>query len=123
MRTPEHDPASPRRAAWLWLGILGPPLIWLLQFEFKYALAARTMPGARAAVIAASLVSLIAVGACGLTASRQHRLAAASPLDRFARTVPRTRFMAMLGVMSSGLFALLIIGQFLADLFIEPGLQ
>jgi hypothetical protein len=105
------------------MGMLGPPVIWLLQFQIKYSLAARTTFASRATVIAASLIALAAVAACGLMAARFHRLAHASPLDQFAQRVTRIRFMATLGVMFSALFFLLIVAQFLADLFIEAGHQ
>jgi hypothetical protein len=119
----EPRSAQPRREFWLWVSTLAPPVIWLVQFQIKYSLAARTTTGARTAVILASVVSLLAVAGCGLMASRFHRLADASPLDAFARKGPRIRFMATLGVMSSGLFLLLMVAQLLADWFIKPGLQ
>ena len=103
--------------------MMGPPLIWLAQFQFKYSLAARTTFASRTAVVLASFVALIAVVACGLMASRQRRLAAASPLDAFAGRVARIRFMATFGIMGSALFFLLIVAQLLADVLIKPGLQ
>jgi hypothetical protein len=124
MQTPREDPAAqPRHESWVWLGVIGPPVVWLLQFQIKYALAARTTAGSRGVAIATSLLALVVVTACGLMSSRYHRLADASPLDVFARKRPRIRFMGTLGVMFSALFFLLIVAQLLADLFIEAGLQ
>jgi hypothetical protein len=115
--------AQPRSEFVLWIGFLGPPLIWLVQFQIKYSLAARTTLASRSVVIGISIVALIAVAGCGLMASRYHRVAAASPLDQFAGKGQRNRFMATLGMLVSGLFFLLVTAQLLADLFIKPGLQ
>src|SRR5688500_15635250 len=90
----KHREAQPRHSLGLWIGILGPAVIWLLQFQIKYSLAARTTLSSRAVVVAVSLMALIGVTVCGLMSSRHHRLAAASPLDQFAAKTPRIRFMA-----------------------------
>jgi hypothetical protein len=119
----KHHGAQPRLERGLWIGMLGPALLWLVQFQIKYSLAARTTLPSRAVVAGTSFVALVAVTVCGLISLRYYLLAAASPLDRFAGKVHRTRFMATLGMMFSGLFFLLIVAQLLADLFIKPGLQ
>jgi hypothetical protein len=124
MPTSTNDRAAqPRQGLALWVGFLGPSVIWLIQFQVKYSIAARTTFTSRTVVMVASLVALLAVTACGVVASRQHRLANASPLDEFARTGPRIRFMATLGMLTSGLFFLLILAQLAADLWIEAGVQ
>jgi hypothetical protein len=118
-----HPPRAlqPRSGLGLWCAALGPPLIWLTQFQVKYSLAPKPGAGAHVALIATSLVALALVGACGVMALRYHRLADASPLDVLARKAPRIRFMATLGLMFSALFFLLILAQFLAHFFFNPG--
>jgi hypothetical protein len=123
MTAPAHNTsAEPRSAAALWLGILGPPVIWLTQFEIKYAL---TAVGRRSEhtplLIAVAIVAMALVVLCGYVAVRERQLAAASPFDATAGVFARNRFMATLGLMSSAMFLLVTIAQFIADFFFVPG--
>src|SRR5688572_11006543 len=93
---------QPREPLAQWIGVVGPPLIWLTQFEVKYALAGN-VPGSRGhiALVVTGVVGFVLVGLCAVFAYREWRLADASPLDRFARTGDRTRFLGALGLASS----------------------
>ena len=122
--TPVQDPRStqPRSLAALWLGIIGPPIIWLMQFEVKYALSGTGrrethMP----ALIATSIIAAALVLFLAYVSARERRLAPSSPLDAKAGVTARNRFMATLGLMSCALFLLLIIAQFIADFYFTPG--
>jgi uncharacterized membrane protein YuzA (DUF378 family) len=115
--------AQPRQGFWIWCSMLGPPLVWLTQFEVIYALAPKTGGGARVATIIVGLAAIVAVLVCAVMSSRYYRLADASPLDVFARKGPRVRFMATLGLMFSALFLLLIVAQLLSNLFLDAGVQ
>jgi hypothetical protein len=114
----------PRSLVALWLGIVGPPIIWLTQFEAKYALAgvgqaAKHTPALIAtSVLAAALVLFLAY-----TSARERKLAKASPLDAGGGVTSRNRFMGTLGLMMSALFLLLIIAQAIADFFFSPGIS
>jgi hypothetical protein len=120
--TPEPRAGQPRWLLALWLEVIGPPIIWLTQFEIKYVLAARPTMGRHSMLlIAVWVVPLALIAMLALFARHQQREAAASPLDRMAGVTERSRFMAMIGLMSCALFALLIIGQGLPDFFFEPG--
>jgi hypothetical protein len=113
---------QPRSLVALWLGVLGPPAIWLAQFELKYALASRGETTWRTlALLAASIVSLALVAMLAAMSWRHRRIAARSPLDAAAGVTGRNRFFATLGTMSSALFFLLIVAQALADFFFNPG--
>lgn len=119
-----HDPraAQPRSLLALWLGIVGPPVIWLMQFEIRYVLAARPATSRHAGwLIGVWVVALALIATLAALARRQHHAAAAAPLDQIAGVSGRTRFMGLLGLMSCALFALLIVAQGLADFFYEPG--
>ncbi len=116
------DTVQPRSLTALWLGILGPPALWLTQFEIKYALAgvgqaSRHTPALIAtSVIAAALVLLL-----GYLTVRLRQIAYAAPLDAHAGVTSRNRFMATLGLMSCGMFLLIILAQAIADFFFQPG--
>jgi hypothetical protein len=122
MNTPvEPRAAQPRAVAAQWVAVVGPPIVWLTQFEARYALAGRVGAAARVAMFVTAGLSLVAIAICALTAWRQSRLAEASPLDQTAGVGGRTRFMGALGLSASGLFFLVIVAQLLADFFIPPG--
>jgi hypothetical protein len=121
MKSAVNTDQQPRATLALWLGIVGPPLIWLTQFEIKYALAGSTRAFSHGVLVASGLLSLAAVGALFVMSLRHTRTANASPLDRATGIVGRIHFMAVLGLMFGGLFFLLIAAQSVADLFFEPG--
>jgi hypothetical protein len=121
---PSREPRAeqPRWLFALWLEILGPPVIWLTQFEIKYILAARVATARHSIVlIGVWVVAVALIAALAVFARHQEREAATPPLDRYAGIAARTRFMSVVGLMSCALFALLIVAQGLADFFFEPG--
>lgn len=113
---------QPRATVAQWIGVVGPGLVWLAQFEVRYALAANEPgSGAHAAMVLIGLAGLILLAGCGVLAWRQWRFAEASPLDDFSGIGSRTRFMGVLGLAMTALFALVTVAQMLAELFIAPG--
>jgi hypothetical protein len=119
----EPSAAEPRNVLGLFIGILGPPLLWLAQFEARFALS--TAPaGTRRhhAVVVVGFAALILMGAMLFGAYRGRRRAYASPLDQFAAVPRRIEFMSSLGIMSAILFMLATIAQMIADWFIRPGI-
>jgi hypothetical protein len=122
--TAQERAILPRSELALWLALLGPPLVWLVQFEVRYALADNLRPTKPDAVLlSVAAVALLLVVVCAVTSVREWRVADRSPLERMAGTPRRTRFMATLGMMTSALFGLLIIAQALADFFFVAGVQ
>jgi hypothetical protein len=118
----ESQASAPRASLALWLGLLGPPAVWLIAFEIKYSLAAAPVNSVKhSALIVAGLAALAIIAGLGLLSWREWRLASASPLDRYAGVVARIRFMALLGMMTSALFLLATAAQVLAPFFIAPG--
>jgi hypothetical protein len=113
---------QPRQSFALWLGVVGPPLIWLAQFEIKYALAGAVPGGGRHfALMSVAIASLALLVASGLMSRRHTRLAETSSLDREAGIGARTHFMGVLGMMSAALFFLATAAQAIADWFFQPG--
>jgi ABC-type uncharacterized transport system YnjBCD permease subunit len=97
-------------------------LLWLTQFELRYALAGAA-PGSvqHYWLTGSAIAALVLLGWLFALAWRAWRDAAGSPLDEFAGVVPRNRFMGALGMLLSALFFLVTAAQFLADWFIAPG--
>jgi hypothetical protein len=115
---------APRSLVALWLGVIGPPIVWLAHFEIKYALAGvgdaiKHTP----ALIATSVVTAAVLLLIAYVAARERRTARTSPLDAEAGVTPRNRFMGTLGLMMCALFLLVTIAQAIADFFFSPGVS
>jgi hypothetical protein len=107
----------PLRDFALWLGILGPPVLWLTQFEIVYAFVLPVCVAHHKILLA--LIS-IAFGAaiigCGLIGWNGRAPAAGSPARiKFVR-----HFMGVLSLMSMSLFLVVVIAQVLATAMHSP---
>jgi hypothetical protein len=114
------DTSSPARLLVLWVAILAGPLAWLLDLELSYALANRACEsGSRAAYALTSLVAAALAGAAGWTAWRELQRAAGGDTQG-AREIDRSRFLAIAGVAFSAGFLLLILGNLVPKLLLDP---
>src|SRR3954464_3832214 len=100
--TSAEPPALPARSA-LWLSMLGPPVLWLIQFQTIYTLVGWACATGRHAVIPITRAVSLVVGAglAGMTLRQWRHLAPAASLAKRERT----ELMLHLGVMMAGLFA------------------
>lgn len=105
-------PGDTKEDFYAWLGVLGPPAIWLTNFQIIYA---RVLPAcaikSNVWLITSSLIGLALIAWCGFLALRE---AGAGGEHR------TRRFMAHVGLMSAALFALVTIAQIIAMLLMEP---
>ena len=99
----------------LWFGILGPPLLMLLNLELSYAITPWVChTGDHFLMHASTGILLLGVLFAGLGPARQLRH------DWLEDTViSRPGFMAMLGVLESALFAGVILAQWLPTLYLS----
>jgi hypothetical protein len=114
--------AQPRSLFALWLALLGPPALWLTQFELQYALASQ--PWAERHPRWLGGPAIVALGAMALlawAAWRERAEAAASPLDAVAGVAARNRFLSTAGLWTCALFALVTLAQALAHFFFRAG--
>ena len=112
-----------RGKASLWLGVLLPPISWALQHQIGYSLIRFACEHRWASVMHHVLAWLFVAAALagGALAWRDWKLVGGGwPVGTEPGIEARSRFMAVLGMMLSALFALLIIGQWSASLFIDP---
>ena len=104
--------------AQLWLSVLAPPLAALTQLQTNYALVlwacgrGRTWP----LHLVAFLALLVAAGA-GVLAWRNWLRAGGGWEDGGAGPLPRSRFMAAVGIFVSAHGALVVVAQWLAVFF------
>jgi hypothetical protein len=107
----------PLRDFALWSGILGPPFLWLTQFEIIYSLVLPVCVAHSKIVLAViSLGFAAAIIGCGLIGWNGRAPVAGSPSRiRFVR-----HFMGLLALMSMSLFLLVLIAQLLATAMHSP---
>src|ERR1043165_2807828 len=99
-------------AAALWAGLLVGPIVMLVQLQTNYALVLWACNTGHEWVLhLVSLLALLITMAAGLLAWSNWRRAGAEWDDEGAGVIPRSRFMALVGVLISGLIALVNIAQ------------
>lgn len=109
--------ADPPRALRLWIGFLGPPLIWAVQFQTVYltsewACYAMDFTWNHIASIVALVISVLA----SWVAYSEWRAAGGGTADESGDPATRRRFMAIVGMMSGALFTALIFATWLPTL-------
>jgi hypothetical protein len=121
----KKENSSPRQSLALWTGVLGSALVWLVQLQTTYAMVPwACSSGHRWMLPVASLAFLIAAAIPGVMAGKQwFKSRGPQRYDRESSGAGRKRFMALLGVMNSAIFVLLILVQGVAAFFIHPCLE
>jgi hypothetical protein len=114
-----HD--RPRGKLLLWTGFLAPALAFLLNLEVSYGL---VPPACRAdsewTIHLANLLCLLISAGAGWIAWGEWRRTGRRWPDDGVGTEPRSRFLAALGVLSGGFFALVIVAQWLGTVILNP---
>ena len=107
-----------REDAELWTGLLGPPILWLIQFQTIYAIAGWgcELHSKLPLFLVSGFILLLAI-ATGVLASRYLRKPGAEPEAK------RARFLARVGIMSAALFSLVIIAQAIATIMLSPCME
>jgi hypothetical protein len=105
----------------LWFALLGPPVVWLAHFQTNYALVPWVCAhGHRYLLAAVSVFTLVLLAGFGALAWSNWRTAGVRLPGSRNDTASRSRFLAALAVLTSGLFFLLTAAQALAQRFIDP---
>ena len=107
----------------LWLGLLAAPLAWLVNLLLSYSLvlwACSTGRQYTLHLVTLAMLLLAAVG--GVIAWRAWRQAGREWHNEAGGVLPRSRFMAALGVLLSSLFSLVILAQGIPS-FILPACE
>jgi hypothetical protein len=107
----------------LWTGLLVPPIVWAIQMQVNYVLVSQLcQQGNSWPVYLVSLPALLITLAAGFGSWRAWARVNGVRSDDGARPASVARFMAVLGVMTSALFSLVIIAQAVPS-FILHGCQ
>ena len=117
----KNEFSEKRGQLWLWLGLLLPPAAWAIQLQTVYLTSEYGckymdfMPNHLASVFTL-LLSIIG----GVIAWRNWIEAGKTWEAKEANPIDRSRFMAILGMLTSALFTLLIFAQWLPTLLGVP---
>lgn len=107
--------------AWLWLGFLLPPVAWALQLQTVYLL---TEYGCESGTFTpnhvASAIALVLSVFGFLVSWRSWKKIGGEWKSEDAGTIPRSRFMAILGVLTGSLFTIIIFAQWLPTILGVP---
>lgn len=118
---PRTDIPDARLLRALWTGLLLAPVAFLLNLEVAYALVPTACSSRNPLLIhLVHLVCLLLAGVGALTAWRCWRGAGEIWPGGAGGPISRTRFMAGLGLLTSGLFALVILAQWIPSFVLNP---
>lgn len=110
--TLHHGTSSAPSLLSLWLGVLGPPLLYLFDLQASYTLANRACSsGSHALYAMTTLVAALLVAVIG-TLSWNHLQSIPSTNDEGGQEPDRNRFLAMGGVAFSAFFLVMIVSNF-----------
>ena len=109
------------RPGLLWLSVLAPPMAALVQLQANYALVLWACGRGREwpLHLVSALALLVCVGS-GLLAFRNWRMAGALWADGGAGPLPRSRFMAAVGMLVSSHSLLVVVAQWVAVFVYSP---
>jgi hypothetical protein len=110
-----------RSQSLLWVGPLLPPMGWFGYLLVNYMLvpyACRT--GSALLLYVTTLVALLMAASAGIVAWRIWQGVEPRWPDEADGMLPRNRFLAVLGLFSSGLFFLVILAQGIPTLILHP---
>jgi hypothetical protein len=101
----------------LWVGVLGGPIIWLCSFEARFALA----PWAcvfqnKWALHGVAIAALLLCAGCALLSFREWKALGESQPSADAGAVPRSNFMAILGIVISSGCGMIVIAQAIPEM-------
>ncbi len=102
-------------------GVILPPLVWLVAFAVRYVLVEAACDlGWRWAHVATTVTALVAVGVVAALVWRSWLAVGRGWPSAGGGAVPRTNFLAVVGLLTSGLFLLAVVAQELPALVMNP---
>lgn len=120
-RPAAHDTSGGVRLPLLLFAFLGPPVIWSIRFGVSYSLLPWVCAtGGVLLLQALTLAALAGTAWAGAVGWRQWRLAGRSTAAEFGGADARARFMALVGMLGSALFLVVIIAEALPLFLIDP---
>lgn len=117
---PQHW-SEPAGLPALWFGVLAGPISFLLNLQLNYMLTPWVCKhGGQLVLHIVPLIFLVIVAAAGWVSLRSWRRTGSEWRADGGGVIPRSRFLAVLGVLTSALFVLVILAQWIPNLFLSP---
>jgi hypothetical protein len=105
----------------LWTGILAAPIVWLVSFEANFALVPwACLFEAKLALYIVRILALALAAGSGVLAWRQWSELGREQPGEGAGALPRSRILALGGVLLSSLFFLVILAQAIPEVILQP---
>ena len=121
----EQPPTGARGGGAQWFGVLAPPLAMLTNVSLGFALVPWSCAAGSRVLLHAEIAALVVISVvAGVVAHREwKRFGGGGEADDAGGPGPRTRFLGVLGIGSSVLFTLILLGQWLANAYLSPCLS
>lgn len=117
----ENSATDSQQNLGLWAGLLIAPIGWFASLQINYmAVAQHCAPGGRFVLPLTTVAALILVGSGGALAWRCWRQSGRTWPTDMEGAPSRRRFLAVLGLFTSSLFALAVIAQAIPGLVLQP---
>jgi hypothetical protein len=105
----------------LWVGVLAGPLVALAEQEAIYLLVPGACAGGQELPLhLTALLALLLIAGAGVLSLRDWRRAGAEVPDAAGGPQARSRFMAVVGILSSIIFGLAVLAHWLATILLGP---
>jgi hypothetical protein len=119
--TPHEQRSRAREILALWAGLLGAPVLWLIQFQFNYSLVTW---GCRNQTLwplhtASATFMLLSLGALLLAWHNWNKAGGKWPSEEGGRP-GLVQFMGSVGVLVSAMFTVLIFAQAIPSFLLDP---
>ena len=112
---------KPARELLLWIALLLPAISWALQHEIVYALTPfRCYGGTRLPLYVVSAAALILSLGSGVLAFRNWKRVSKLTPNEAIDSTSHVAFMSVMGLMSSFIFSLVIVGAIIATIILHP---
>lgn len=120
--TTAEEPKPAGSSIGLWAGMLGAPAVWATQFQLSYAFVPWTCLHGHRWILHASTAVFVAISiVCGMLCFAEWRHVGGGSAEGSAGgPIERTRFLALTGILVSGMFTLLILAQGVASFLLNP---
>jgi hypothetical protein len=120
----EIEGSSAKQNFALWIAVLGSAVVWFIQLQTTYALVPWVCSSGKLwALHVVSVLFVVLAAVPGGIGWSQWRACAKRKTERESAGDGRRRFMAMLGLMLTALFVILIIAQAMPSFFFDPCLD